>query len=249
VLDDFGERSFSFYPPILNVEHNEWRFRQGTWSEILVHNQKAGIEVWIPRSYLGELSKVEDPVMIVGLRRELEYKGGAVWPYVRRVIAMPAGPSARPPSGGHEPHAPAGQGLRLDSSESKIGRLIGAVLVIGIVACFLVVMLFRRQTTGGEIEYQGVVQADLGLSYHSNYFDVVRKLGRPDQDRWQSETGERQYRALVYARKDLIAILMGPDRNDMHYIGAKDGRWRTVHFVEIPGGRHTDAILRALKRF
>lgn len=249
-LDEFGERPFSFYPPILNIEHNEWNFRQGTWSEILVHNSKAGVDVWIPRSYLGELSKVDDPMMIVGLRRELEYKGGAVWPYVRRVIPMPPGQSARPPAVSNEPAAPSkGEALRLDASETKIGKMIGAVLVIGIVVCFLAVMLLRRQTTGGEVEYQGILQADLGFSYQTNYYDIVRRLGPPSEDRYQSETGERQYRVLAYPKNDLIVILMGADRADMRYIGAKDGKWRTVHFVEMPGGRSTDAILRSLRRF
>jgi hypothetical protein len=127
--------------------------------------------------------------------------------------------------------------------------LIGIGLVVGVVVCFLVVMLFRRQTTGGDIQYQSILQADLGLSYDSNYFDIVRKLGDPQEDRWRSETGERQYRLLTYPKHDLILILMGPDRKEMRYIGAKDRNWRTVHFVEMPGGRSTDAILRSLRRF
>ena len=48
-----ARRVFSFYPPILNVEHNEWRFRKATWSEILVTNSKSDLEVWIPRRVLG----------------------------------------------------------------------------------------------------------------------------------------------------------------------------------------------------
>ena len=76
-------------PPILNIEHNEWLFRKATWSEILVVNCKTSNEIWIPRRFLGEVSRIEDPVLIVGLNRELEYKAGAVWPYQRRVIEMP----------------------------------------------------------------------------------------------------------------------------------------------------------------
>ena len=249
ILDDFGGRLFSFYPPILNVEHNEWRLRQARWSEILVENPKVGIEVWIPRGYLGEMSKVDDPVIIVGLKRELEYKSGAVWPYVRRVISMPGSSPVRLPRPEAEPAPPPGGGLRLDASESKIGRLIGAVLLIGILTCFTVVLLLRRHTTGGDVEYRGVLQAELGLTYQSNYHDIVRKLGPPAQDKWKSEAGERQYRALYYPKNDLALILMGADRKEMHYIGAKDGNWKTVHAVEMPGGKMTDAILRTLPRF
>ena len=88
-LDHLGVRSFSFYPAILNIEHNEWLFRKATWSEILVHNVKTNEELWIPRRFLGEISRIEDPVVIVGLVKELEFRMGAVWPYQRRVIEMP----------------------------------------------------------------------------------------------------------------------------------------------------------------
>jgi len=96
-LEHLATRPFSFYPPIVNVEHNEWLFRKATWSEILVVNCKSGSEVWISRRFVGEVSRIDDPVLIVGLSRELEYKGGAVFPCQRRVIEMPlavgAGPS------------------------------------------------------------------------------------------------------------------------------------------------------------
>src|SRR6266699_399840 len=88
-LEHLGVRPFSFYPAILNVEHNEWLFRKATWSEILVVNCKSGAEIWISRRFVGEVSRIDDPVLIVGLNRELEYKGGAVWPFQRRVIEMP----------------------------------------------------------------------------------------------------------------------------------------------------------------
>ncbi len=60
-----GDRPFSFYPPVVGVEHNEWLYKQATWSEILVTNTKTNMEVWVPRRFLGELSKVDEPVMIV----------------------------------------------------------------------------------------------------------------------------------------------------------------------------------------
>src|SRR6266446_9838837 len=88
-LETLGPRPFSFYPAILNIEHNEWLYRKSTWSEILVYNVKTGEEIWIPRRFIGELSRIEDPVVIVGLIKELEYRGGAVLPYQRRVIEMP----------------------------------------------------------------------------------------------------------------------------------------------------------------
>ena len=251
-LEALGERQFSFYPPIVNIDHNEWTYKDANWSEVLVHNTKSDLELWIPRAYVGEISKIDEPVMIVGLKRELEYKSGAVWPYLRRVLEMPANPvtaasNARP----SEPSAPSTfSTMRLDSgAESRIGKMIGIALLTGLLVTFIAVSLMRRKTSGGSIEYRGIPQAELGFSARSDYFDVVRKLGKPDQERWRSETGERQYRALVYVKQDLVIILMGADRTSAFYIGAKDQKWRTIHSVNLPGGPNTDPILRSLKPF
>ncbi len=96
LLEHLAARPFSFYPPILNIEHNEWRYRKETWSEILVVNWKTGEEIWIPRRFIGEVSRIHDPVLIVGLTRELEYKAGAVWPYQRRILQMPVAAGVHP---------------------------------------------------------------------------------------------------------------------------------------------------------
>ena len=68
-FEQIGSRPFSFYPPVVNVEHNEWHYRKATWSEVLVVNAKTGLEVWIPRLYIGEFSRIDEPVVIVGLTR------------------------------------------------------------------------------------------------------------------------------------------------------------------------------------
>src|ERR1035438_7935007 len=41
-LDHLITRPFSFYPPIIGIEHNEWLYRKASWSEILVVNCKSG---------------------------------------------------------------------------------------------------------------------------------------------------------------------------------------------------------------
>ena len=33
-LDQLGRRSFSFYPAIVNIEHNEWVVRRTSWSDV-----------------------------------------------------------------------------------------------------------------------------------------------------------------------------------------------------------------------
>src|SRR3712207_1775501 len=88
-FDQLGQRPVSFYPAMVNIDHNEWCLRKVTWSEILVANTKTGDEIWMPRRFLGELSRSDEPVVIVGLTKELEYKAGQVVPHVRRVIEMP----------------------------------------------------------------------------------------------------------------------------------------------------------------
>ena len=255
-LEHLGDRPFSFYPPIIGIDHNEWTYGEANWSEILVRNVKSGEELWIPRTYVGDVSKVEEPVMIVGLKRELEYRGGLLSPHSRRVLTMPGNPAvAMPRAPGTEPQLESGLSVRaaLRSSggaEGRVGKLIGLALLVGLVVTFIGIAILRLRSTGGRIEYKGVMQIDLGLTAQSDYFDVVRKLGPPAEDRWRAETGERQYRALVYPKNDLIIILMGPDREKVFYIGAKDSKWRTVHAVTLPGGKNsTEAILRSLPKF
>ncbi|MCC7237438.1 MAG: hypothetical protein IT163_19175 [Bryobacterales bacterium] len=250
-LDELGNRRFSFYPPIVNIEHNEWEMRRGAWSEVLVHNPKMDLELWIPRAWLGEISKIDEPVMIVGLRREIEYSGGTVFPHTRRVLQMPKGNAAAPAPSNEVPRAPTTrEHMRLETSaESSIGKLIAAVLAGGILLAAIFVVVSRFKESGGSVEYRPVVQADLGFTAATDYFDVVRVLGKPDKDRWRSETGERQYRALTFTKAGYTVILMGAERNNAHYIGTKDLNWKTIHAVELPGGRNTEPMLRSLGKF
>src|SRR5579863_7905032 len=88
-LDQLGSRGFSFYPPILGIEHHQWSFRRATSGEIHVVNTSTITELSIHRRFIGEVSAIHDPVVIVGLVKELEYSAGAVVPHVRRVIEMP----------------------------------------------------------------------------------------------------------------------------------------------------------------
>ena len=88
-LEQLGNRPFSFYPPILGIERNEWLFRRATWPEVLVTNAHTGEQIAIPRRFLGEVSRIEEPIVIVGLLKELEFREGAVWPHRRAVLQMP----------------------------------------------------------------------------------------------------------------------------------------------------------------
>ncbi len=250
-LEHLAARPFSFYPPILNNEHNEWMFRKATWSEMLVVNTRDNRELWIPRRFVGEISRIEDPVMIVGLVKELEYKGGAVWPYQRRVIEMPAAvgdSSARtyPPEQNTEP-APV-VGIRVERTETRILRLIGGTLLAAIIGSIIMAQVFRTGAFRPRVTFTTRDQSYLELTSRDDYFSIVRKLGSPGEDRWKSESGEIQYRALAYPQRAYTVILMGSDRRDVHYIGTVDDRWNPVHAVEFRGG-NTFSMLRGLKRF
>jgi len=245
-LDALSERPFSFYPAIVNIEHNEWLLQKSTWSEILVANCKTGTEIWISRRFLGEISRTDEPVMIVGLTKELEYEAGAVWPYESRILEMP-----RTASHGRQKIEPIEEppkvaaGMRFERGpESQVGRLIGVALLLGILISVLVVALSRRA-----VDYRAIEQSELGLAAEDDYHAVVRKLGPPAEDRWREETGELQYRLLGYPARSYFVILMGTDRESAHYLGAMDRNWKPIAFVELPGGGTTLAMLRALKRF
>jgi len=245
-LDALEHRSFAFYPPILNVEHNEWRFRKANWSELLVVNAKSDLEVWIPRRLVGEVSSVDQPVVIVGLNKELEYKAGTVWPHERRVLEMPrviGDLVAQPPGAGPPPRT-----SYTSATEWRVGRLIAIAFGVALGACFLAWAAYHLGSLR-PVKFTAADQDFLSLSRHDDYFGVVRKLGAPGEDRWRSGSSELQYRALWYPQRAYYVVLIGRDRNDVHYIGALDRDWRLIHYVDLPGGGTTASMLRTLPRF
>jgi hypothetical protein len=248
-LDHLGARPFSFYPPIVGVEHNEWTLLRATWSELLVANTADQREIWVPRSYLGNVSSVDDPVLIVGLLKELEYKAGQVLPLTRRVIEMPKGvpDSYRPPMPELQT-APAAGVDRSPGNESRLGRLILYAVGAALLGCFLLVMIFRTSRDGSHVVYKAVEQSELGLNAADDYHAVIRKLGMPASDRWRSDKGELQYRLLEYPDRGIGVVLMGTERDKAKYIGALDRQWRVVDSVTLHGG-NSSGLLKSLNRF
>lgn len=142
-FDHIGRRRFSFYPAIVGIEHNEWTLRRITSSEVQVANTKTGEEIWIPRRFLGDVTAIEDPFMIAGLVKELEYKAGAVLPYRRRVLQMPHAVNGAAPMWmqAPQPSEPSNKpakviGIRVESGPtSRTGKWILTWVVAGILAC------------------------------------------------------------------------------------------------------------------
>jgi hypothetical protein len=134
-LDYIGRRRFAFYPAIKNAEPNDWRLGTGSWSEVQVVNFQTGREIWIPRQYIGAVSDGSGALLIVGLRKALDFRAGALQPRVKRVIEMPPSNNER---FGFEPVASAGPApvvaIRLEQpkkspmSKALVGLAIGALL-------------------------------------------------------------------------------------------------------------------------
>lgn len=252
-LNHLGNRCFSFYPPILNIEHNEWFFRRGTWSEILVVNSESALEIWIPRRFLGEVSLIEDPVVIVGLVKELEYREGAVWPHQRRVIEMPlaVGERARPPQAHGDTPAPV-IGIRTESvTESRMGRLVGLAILAGAigVTCFVGVSVFREGSLRPRTAYNTGDQRYRELTPDDDYYAVLRLLGPPAGDHWQAQAGGMRFRRLWYPERGYSIILIGDSRARMRYIGVMDANWNPIYAAPLRSGGDALATLKNLKKF
>jgi len=246
-LAQLGRRPFSFYPAILNAGHNEWVYRSATWSDVLVRNTKTNEEVSVPRRYLGEISRVDAPVMIVGLLAELEYRAGVVWPAQCRVIEMPMaandGPRAR------MTRSPAVRapvvGIRLESARtSRVGKVVVSGVAIGVAGCVLAISLFRGGVIATRAFYTPVLRVDLPLTPEDGYAAVVRTLGQPAMER-----RDQQYELLAYPERKLYVILMGPEGGAARYIGALDWNWRPAHAVELAGYGSSYGLLKRLPRF
>jgi hypothetical protein len=214
-------RPFAFYPPILNVEDNEWRVRKTGGPEILVSNLKSGLEVWIPKRLIGEISGADSPLLAVSLLKTLEYKAGTLQPYERRLIEMP------PPPGDGFADLPGW------TPPQSRGRQLAVALGAALLACLLLAALFRfapRRDASRDL---------FALTARDDYSSVVRRLGPAAQ-----EHARPPYRVLWYPQRSCYVVLL-----DAHYIGALDRNWRAIHHVVRPGGGDTAPLLRSLPRF
>lgn len=150
-LDCIGRRRFAFYPPIRNIDANEWVLGNGSWTEVQVVNARTGGEIWISRQYVGAVSESNDSLLIVGLAKELAYRNGIVEPRIKRVIEMPhvTDPVIESPETERPSHGPAEViGIRIENREdSPMNRAlltfgIGA-LIVSLIA-ILISVLTRR---------------------------------------------------------------------------------------------------------
>ncbi|HMD49826.1 MAG TPA: hypothetical protein VKG79_12035 [Bryobacteraceae bacterium] len=251
-IAQLGARSFSFYPAILNVQHNEWVYQSATWSEVLVRNTGSNETISIPRRYVGEISRVEAPVMIVGLLAELEYREGAVGPAKRRVIEMPLAVNesfaVRPAPPRTEP-APV-IGIRLeDGPRFRIPKVVLGGVAVGVAGCVLAVSLFRGGLIGSRVFYTPALEQDLGLTGSDDLRSVTMALGAPARESRQSDARGRAFHILWYPRHRVYIVLMGQTPAEPRYIGTLDHNWRPIQTVSIPGQGSSRPLLASLRRF
>jgi hypothetical protein len=237
-LQHLGGRRFSFYPPIRNLEPNEWLYRRATWSECVVVNARSGEEVWVPRIFLGEVSRIDEPVMIVGLNRQLEWRSGKIIPLERRVIEFPvAGNDTDAPS---RPGPPAPViNIRLEPKpEARAWKWIGVAAILGAVG-FTIVADVARQTP-----WRQRAGSYLQLGADDDYASTVRKLGAPA--RAGSRAAEaRVFRSLTYTARRYSVILMGSTKDDARYIGTVDLHGRVLDAVRLPDGTSGESLLNS----
>ncbi|HBY61970.1 MAG TPA: hypothetical protein DEH78_19290, partial [Solibacterales bacterium] len=144
--------------------------------------------------------------------------------------------------------APAG--LRnAQGPESRIGLLIAAALGIGLLATFVVISILREGPLRPKVVFTTKDQTFLELNRDDGYFEVVRKLGSPKEDRWRQGGGELKFRVLTYPERGYSALLMGTERESARYVGSVDANWHAVHSVDSPRGGNTLPLLRNLKPF
>jgi len=256
LVHEIGRRSFAFYPSIANAEPNEWLIRGASWTVVEVVNARTGLEVAVPRHFVGPISEADDPILIVGLVKELEYREGALWPRVKRVIEMPravnGGVAADLPPwrAQTQPVGPAPVvAIRLHgSAESRLSKVLAAVGVGAVVVSLLTVGVFREWVFPPRVTANRNLRHDLLLNGSDDYASLVRRFGNPDSDRWAS-AGAGQFRALRYDKLRATLVLMSQGDGPPRYIGAMDTHWRVVHSIRLENQLDSSVVLSSLPRF
>jgi hypothetical protein len=242
-LQHLGGRRFSFYPAIRNLEPNEWLYRRATWSECVVVNTRSGEEVWIPRVFLGEVSRVDDPVMLVYLNRELEWREGAIIPRQRGVIELPVAVNDNRPAPARTGHLAPVINIRLETKqESRAWKWAGVAVVLGAVAFTIVADISRQAQSHQRGDLFRSYRSYLQLNAGDDYGSTIRKLGVPAANLAQP-VGDRFFRLLGYTPRHYAVVLMGSGASEPRYIGTLDTHGRVLDAVQLPDGSTASSIL------
>ena len=194
------------------------------------------------------MSSIEEPFVIVGLLKELEYRQGVVVPLVRRVIEMPVAVNDVPRPWLNIPQA--GQlaqvvGIRVESSaESQKSRKLMGVVAAGILTCVISMVIFRDATAGSRARFFGSpTRLALPFTAADDYESVVGRIGYPEATRSRPSPDGSVFYLLRYPDRGFTLVLLGPERAQASYVGALGRGGRVVHSITLPDGRNSAALL------
>lgn len=250
-LDGIGRRRFAFYPSIWNLEPNEWMLSSATWVDAQVVNARTGRQITVPRRYIGAISETDDPILIVGLTKELEFREDALWPRVRRVIEMPVAVNETRPFRISEPR-PDGPapvvGIRLETrDDSRASKFFTTAGIGAVVVSLLVVGVFSTGIIDGRSGAHPAWQSTRTFTERDDYASITRRLGPPMTDRLLSTADGRRFRALGYPAQHMVVVLMEtPQRDEARYLGTMNTSWRVVHSVPRSPGLNPEELLASL---
>ncbi len=230
-LQHLAGRRFSFYPAIRNLQPNEWLYRRATWTECVVMNAKSGLEIWIPRMFLGEVSRVDEPVMLVRLQRELEWRSGAILPRERHVIELPVAVNDNRPASSAPARLAPVINIRLEPKrEIRTLKWIGVAVVLGAVATTILANIAWQSQPHPRADLFRAYRPWMQLTANDDYASTVRKMGAPSKVHSHT-AGGRYYESLVYSARHYAVILTGADRDAARYAGTVDAHGRVLDAV------------------
>lgn len=208
-------------------------------------NARSGQEVWIPRMFLGEVSGIDEPVMIVGLNRELEWRSGSIIPHERRVIELPVAVNdSRPVASSSARLAPV-INIRLEpKAETRTWKWIGVAVVLGAVAATILANIAWQSQLHTRADLFRSYRPWLQLTADDDYASTVHKMGVPGAVR-SREMGGEFYQLLVYPSRRYSVVLMGTDSQQTRYIGTVDTRGRVLDAIRLRDGSNSESLLRS----
>ena len=238
-LEQLGRRPFSFYPAIAGIEHNEWMLLRSSWDEISVSNTRSKLEIAIPRRLLGGVSSIEEPFVIVGLAKDLEYREGIVVPRVQRVIEMPLARAAGDyPFRRFQPTMEPGYmapvvGIRTESPiENKNKKTWFGAVALGLAVCVLGLAILRESPMVSRARFFAATRPAPPFTTADDYLKIIGKWGHPASTRSRPAKTNQDITIelffLNYPEQGYTLLLSGPEREHAMYLGSinQAGRFR-----------------------
>jgi len=196
------------------------------------------------------VASTEEPVVIVGLLKELEYREGEIVPLVRRVIEMPRAVNDVPRPMGAVPRpaqlAPV-VGIRLESGDRpSSGRGVLPKVALGLLVCVVGLAILRDNPLSTRARFFAPVsRVPLPFTASDDYLSIVSRIGRPAADVIRTLPGGELH-LLRYPDRGYALAIYGLDRDSARYVGAVGRGGRIVHSVPLSDGGDSSALLARL---